>query len=108
MKGTFYGPTRYRKLRHPLRETVPSTYWRWVGLGIDVTTFTATVTLHAYLSEQAFADKRQPVGTRQVTLTGQEFGAMAAQIETPGNTGLSQVIYAHAKTLDGFTAATDV
>ena len=91
----------------PAGYTVPSTYWRWVGLGIDVTTFTATVTLHAYLSEQAYADKRRPIGTKQVTLTGSDFGHMATQIETPGNDGLNQVIYAHVRTLDGFAGAKD-
>jgi hypothetical protein len=54
----------------PIGTTLPSTYWRWVGLGVDVTTNNAMVTLYAYVSETAFTQGKQNVGQRQYTISG--------------------------------------
>lgn len=88
--------------------TVPSTYWRWVGLGVDVTAQSALVTLYAYVNAEAFAAGKQPIGQQQVQLTGQEFMVAAGQLEAPDNGGLSAVIYAYVKQLPEFAGATEV
>lgn len=89
--------------------TIPSTYWRWVGLGIDVSAAKCTGVLYAYVSPEAFAAGKQPVGQRSYEIASEEFMALATQLETPGNPGLSSVIYSYIKGKDEFFAsATDV
>ena len=86
-----------------------TTYWRWVGVGIDVTTLTLTTTLYGYKDGQAFLDKLQPVGTKQFTLTGQEFGA-AVMNPPVGDTlsdALSNAIYAYARVSDDLFGEAD-
>lgn len=87
--------------------TVPSTYWRWVGLGIDVAQQQALVTLYAYVSAEASSTGKQPIGQRQVQLTGQEFMVAAGLLEAPSNGGLSSVIYTYVKALPEFAGAVD-
>lgn len=89
--------------------TVSSVYWRWVGLAIDVSNMSATVTLYGYVDAAAFAAKKENIAQKQISLTGMDFGAMAVQLETPGNDGLSSIIYTKLKAdYPEFASATDV
>lgn len=85
----------------PQGVSLPSTYWRWVGLGCDVSTQTATVTLYAYVDEAAFLSGKQPVGQRQFTVTGQQFGELTA----PVSESLSAAIYQFARQDAQFSSA---
>lgn len=88
----------------PSGYTLPSTYWRWVGMGVDVTTQTATVTLYAYVDEAAFLSGKAPVGQRQFTVSGQQF----AELTAPVSELLSDSIYAYAMTDPQFEGAVEV
>jgi hypothetical protein len=88
----------------PIGTTVPSTYWRWVGLGVDVSRLTATVTLYGYVDAQAFGTGKANIGQRQYTVSGGDFVTFASQIDGPDPTALSTAIYAHARAVDEFFA----
>jgi len=93
----------------PFGSTLPSTYWRWVGLGIDVTRGACNLTLYAYLSPEAFAAGKQAVGQRQYEVNGKAFQSMAGMIDGPHPLPISGVIYDFVKANDPFFAnASDV
>jgi|SRR5579883_1848142 len=95
----------------PAGFTVNSTYWRWVGLGIDVTTNQATALLYAYVSEDAYTGGKQNIGQRQYTVSGAQFNALV--LGTPNGSTLSDAIsnaiYAYVLANDSyFAGATQV
>jgi hypothetical protein len=93
----------------PIGTTVTSVYWRWVGLGIDVSRATANVTLYGYVDAAAFAAGKTPIDQKQVSLSGAEFLAVANSIDGAEPVGLSQAIYSHViANVDGFADATEV
>jgi hypothetical protein len=93
----------------PAGVTVPSTYWRWVGLGIDVAHGHATLTLYAYVSAEAFAAGKQPIGQREYRITGEEFALLAGRIDGPTPEPLSVVAYDYVRAVDPyFAGATEV
>lgn len=90
---------------------VSSTYWRWVGLGVDVPASTLRCVLYAYASAQAFAAGKQSIGKREYTLQAQQFGEIV--LAPPDGQTLSDVlsnaVYAYVKAHDPyFAAAQDV
>lgn len=91
----------------PYGTTVSGVYWRWVGLAIDTTTAQATIMLFGYVNEAAFTARKQPITQKQYTISTSDFLALATEIETPGNPGLSNVIYTHVKTKPEFAGAKD-
>jgi hypothetical protein len=93
----------------PIGTTLPTTYWRWVGLGIDVSRLTATATVYGYVDAAAFAAGKTNVGQKQYSITGDDFMSLAAQIDGPEPVPVSQAIYNYVKTHDEFfTDATEV
>jgi hypothetical protein len=103
----------------PIGTTVPTTYWRWVGLAIDVSRATATVTLYAYVDASAFASGKTPIGQRQYTVQdipatedspgSTAFSNLAANLDGPTPTGLSAAIYSYVVANDSyFAGATEV
>lgn len=93
----------------PAGVVVPSTYWRWVGLGIDVTRGAATLTLYAYVSAGAFAAGKEPVGRRAYPITGGDFLAIASRIDGANPEALSVVAYDYVRAHDPYFAdATEV
>lgn len=88
--------------------TVPSTYWRWTGLGIDIPAGRARGTLYAYASPEAFAAGKQPLGQRDYEISGEQFVALATALETGGQ-GISQIVYTYIRSVDeAFADAEDV
>lgn len=88
--------------------TVPSTYWRWVWLGVDVPTLTATAVLNAYVDGLAFATGKQKIGQRRYEITGMNFLYMANALDGENPSGISRVIYNYVKANDEyFTNAFD-
>ncbi|QEG27096.1 hypothetical protein GobsT_18490 [Gemmata obscuriglobus] len=85
--------------------TVDSTYWRWIGLGIDVSRNQGTVTLYAYVSKEAYETGKQPIGDRQYQVTGPGFAALANQMDGPQPLGISNPIYSYIKANDVYFAA---
>jgi hypothetical protein len=83
-----------------------SSYWRWVGLGVDVPATTLNGVLYAYASPAAFAAGKQPVGQKQYTVRGADFLNLVA--EYPVGASLSEVlsnaVYAYVKANDPFFA----
>lgn len=90
----------------PFGTTVPSTYWRWVGLGIDVTTSACTAVLYAYVDEAAFSSGKANIGQKTYQLTGTDFATFV--LGTPNGANLSDVvsnaIYAYVQAQDPFFA----
>lgn len=86
--------------------TVPSTYWRWVGLGIDVPSAKCRGVLYAYASAAAFASGKQPVGQREYVVEGQDFGAlvMAPPVGPTLSDVLSNAMYGHVTATDPYFA----
>lgn len=88
--------------------TISSTYWRWVGLGVDVTRLEATVTLYAYINADAFATGKTNISQKQFTVSGTDFLTFANQIDGDSPVGLSTAIYGYVKSSDPYFAdATD-
>ena len=93
----------------PYGSIIPSTYWRWVGLGIDVTRGAGTLTLYAYVSEAAFAAGKQAVGQRQYEVSGPSFQTVAGQLDGEAPSPISQVVYDFVRANDPyFAGAVDV
>lgn len=86
----------------PFGTVVPSTYWRWVWVGIDTTVPKATVTIRGYLSEAAYQAGAQAVGERTYSVTGDAFWAVAASVE--GGGGLTAAIEEYVRSVDEFFA----
>lgn len=83
-----------------------SSYWRWVGLGVDVPAGQLLGTLYAYASPQAFAAGKQPVGQKQYTVGGADFAGLvlAAPVGATLSDVLSNAIYQYVKATDPFFA----
>lgn len=93
----------------PFGTTLSTTYWRWVGLGIDVSQATATLQLYGYVDEAAFNDGKSPIGQRQYQVMSADFATFATQVDGPSPAGLSATIYQWIKDHDDmFTDATEV
>ncbi len=90
----------------PFGETVNTTYWRWVNIGIDVPSGQAHGVLYAYLNEAAFAAGKQPIGQKTFTLSGQDFAALVLQDPAGANLSerLSKAVYDFVKANDTFFA----
>lgn len=78
--------------------TVPSVYWRWMGLAIDVSNMSATVTLYGYVDTAAFAAKKENIAQKQINLSGMDFGAMAV---LPGDPGQRRPQFDHLHQAEG-------
>lgn len=86
----------------PFGITVGSTYWRWVGLGVDLVTMQAVVTLRPFADEAAAFTGKSPVGPdRQYTLTGADI-LTVLPAEVVG--ALNASIYGHIKAKDVYFA----
>jgi|SRR5579883_2593999 len=95
----------------PAGLTLANTYWRWVGLGIDVTTSNLNVTLYAYVSQDTFTAGKAPIGQRSYTVTGTDFAAlvMAAPTGSTLSDAVSNPIYSYVTANDPlFANATGV
>lgn len=83
-----------------------SSYWRWVGLGVDVPAGQLAGTLYAYASPNAFATGKQPVGQKQYTVQGADFLNLVSSTPVGGSLSevLSNAVYAYVKANDPFFA----
>lgn len=77
---------------------VPSTYWRWTQLNINVVTMTANVILQGYVSEAAFNAGASHINQRAFTITGNELATLVlAAPDGPTLTdAISNAIYDYA------------
>jgi hypothetical protein len=88
----------------PFGITINATYWRWVGLQVDLVAQQASVVLRPFASESAaFANPpKAPVGPdRQYTLSGPDLFTIL-----PGAVvdALNSAIYAHISGKDAYFA----
>lgn len=85
---------------------VGSTYWRWVGLGVDVPGGQLSGLLYAYASPLAFVAGKQPIGQRQYSVTGADFLAlvMGEPVGPTLSDVLSSAVYRYVRDHDPFFA----
>lgn len=85
------------------RENAQS-YWYWTGLSVDAITGNCVITLYGYTNAEAADAGKEPIGMRQIKVSGEAFGQL---VQTIGPT-ITPAVYDRAKADDFFKTATQV
>jgi hypothetical protein len=89
----------------PIGITVPTVYWRWIHLSIDVIAQRATGVVHGYASEAAYNNQAQPIARKQYTIEGDDFATLGTSIEPNLSDAFYNYVKAHDEELTGATTA---
>jgi anti-sigma-K factor RskA len=87
-----------------------ASYWRVTFVAVDILAQNARAVLLGFKDADAFTNRKQPIGSKDVNVQGDSFAQMMTAYQTGGgNTDLFALAYSVAKSQDDFfSTATEV
>lgn len=76
---------------------LPSSYWRLVQVNVSIPDKAASLAFFGYVSKDARDKMRQPIGSKQYSILGEQFEVWYDSVLTAKNTNLTKSCYEYAK-----------